>query len=411
VDNDLFSVDRNTIEIFSPEERDEINARIEAASARDAVTAPGLPSKKEASRRDLFPILVNAGAMLLLASGLLLLFNLQRTDAVEIRESGAVLGLTERALIREIRNEAKSQLAEKDTAIDAMNKRIEEVDVELRRLDSLETLTDEQRETMEELRNQEGVYRESLAQLQIDKAKILTSARIREAEATQREANLRGQIREQAGMLEDLSAQSKAEIENARNELVKLSGDAEKTALVEKQLSGFYANISRHIENRQYNEAADGIAALKEYLATPSLSSIKAIRSRQESDAAAVNSLSVLLSEAEQRSGASPVRIEAETPQQLPPPDTSTEDALRRQVAEQAASIARQNVTLSELQKSVSDLQIRNDDFLKSIAERESQLENLKAQNVSYAQTIETLQKTISNVNAALESREPTTAP
>ena len=400
-EHDSLSAGSKAIEIFSAEERNEINERIETASARDAVVAPDYPSKREAAKRGVFPLLVNAGAAVLLAAGILLLFTFQQTDAAEIRSSGAVLGVTERALIREIRKEINSRLSEKDDAIDAMNKRIAEVDSELERLFSLEALTDEQRETMDELLARHEEYQENLIRLQQERAQILTQARIREAEARQREEKLL----EQQLILEDISAQSRAEIEKAREELSKISGEAEKTALVEKQLSAFYTTISRQIEEKQFNEAADSIAALKEYIATPGFSYLKAIQARQVSDIAAAHALSMLLSEAQKTSGNSVTVVQVE---ELPhvPPGAGAEEALRQQVAAQAASIQEQNSALADLQKTTAALQERNDTIQQAIEERDRQLESLRAQNTSQAQQIESLQRTISTVRSAMDNQQ-----
>ena len=396
------------IEIFSAEERNEIIAHIETASARDAVTPPGIPSKEQALKRGLFPLLINTGAILLLAAGILLLFSFQQSHAAEILESGAVLGVTERALIREIRKEVNSRLLEKESAITAMNNRIADVDAELLRLGSLESLTAEQSAAMEKLKQEQEEYRGKLAELHVERAQILTRARIKEAEIREREENLY----EQQGILEDLYSEDRTELENARKELSMLSGDAEKAALFERQFSGFLAIIQQQIEAHDYKTAEKTLIALKEYLATPSFSSIKSIQSRHDTDSAAVNVLSALLAEA-QRSGAGsavPFKIEDLPPV---PSGAGAEAALRKQVADQAASIAEQNAalaamdkTLEELQKNVTDLQDRNDTIQQSVAEKDRQLDNLRSQNASYAQTIETLQKTISNVNAALENQQ-----
>ncbi|MCL1927902.1 MAG: hypothetical protein FWG07_03795 [Treponema sp.] len=400
-ESNSFSVDSKAIEIFSAEERNEINEHIEAASTRDAVTAPGIPSKEEALKRGLFPLFVNAAAVVLLTAGVLLLFTFQRTDAAEIRKSGAVLGVTERALIREIRKEINSQLNEKDQAIEAMIKRLAEIDSELNILNSLEVLTAEQQKTMEELLIRQEEYRENLTVLQHERTQILTQARIREAEIRQREEKLL----EQQLILENISAQSRAEIENAREELLKLSSEAEKTTLIERQLAAFYTTILRQIEERQFSAAENSIAALNEYLATSAFSSIKTIQARYASDVAAVHALSLLLSEAQKSTDNSAVVVQVEA---LPPvpPGADAEAALRQQVSVQAESIAKQNTALAELQKTMDGLQQQNEVISQTIAERDRQLESLRSQNVSQAQQIESLQKTITNINSALRDNQ-----
>ena len=396
-------INSKDIEIFSPEERKRINETIETASRREPVAPPGIPSAKEALKKGLFPFFINAGAFVLLAAGIMLLIMFQQSSAEGIRESGTVIGITERVLIREIRNETNARLNEKESAIEAMNNRIAEVDAELERLSSLEALTDEQQAAMENLRREHGEYRETLNRLYQEKAQILTEARIREAEIRQREENRR---REES-ILINLTPGNREEVERAREELSLLSGEAEKTALIEKQLSGFYAFIQSQIEKQEYSAAENSLAALSEYLATPGITSLKAIETRHESDMAAIKALSLLLSEA-QRSAA-PMYIE-EAPL---PPGADTEEILRQQAQAQAASIAEQKSAITEMNNTITELQMqlteileKNDAFTKTIAEKDMQLDNLKSQNASYAQIITTLQKTISDVNAALENKQ-----
>ena len=330
-------VDHKEIEVFSPEERSEIIARIEKASARDAVAVPGLPSKNEARKRGIFPILVNAGAAVLLAAGILLLLSFQRTNAVEIVESGAALGITERALIRAIRSDINSLLYEKEQAIDDMNKRIAEVDLELGRLNSLETLTSEQQAAMEALMAAQKTYQESLAELYQERAQILTQARTREAAARQQEETFEQQV-----FTENVSAQSRAEIEKAREELLRLSSDAEKMAFIETLLSAAYSNQSAPVIQIQVEEPPPGASA--EEL-------------RQQ-----ITTLTVSIREQNQKN------------------------------TELSAGLAEAQQTLKELQNNITVLQDRNDTFSQTIAEKDKQ--------------IDALQRTISNVSSALEDKQ-----
>jgi chromosome segregation ATPase len=412
------------IEVFSDEERREISGRIEAASLREAVSPPGPPVRGEASKKGVFPLVVNAAGILFLGAGLLLLSSIQRADSAEIRESVAELGIIERALIREIRREVNLQLTEKDADISAMQNRITEVDDELARLESLEALTGEQRETMAALREQQEGYRGDLSRLETERALILAEARQKEAEARRREARLHARLAEQEGALENISARNRAELEAARAELAKLTGDDEKAALVERQLAGYYASLSKQIHAGQYREAAGTLAALKEFLATPSFQQLKVIGSRRESDAAAITAMTGILSAL----AAEPPRASASsggslTPAEIVPPVTvpevsAAETALRKQLADQAAALADQAAVLTEraaalaereralaeLQKKYDSVQEQNAALRQTMAERDRQLESLQTQNTANLQKIETLQRTISTINAALNN-------
>jgi chromosome segregation ATPase len=398
------------IAVFSEEEQKEIIAQIEAAAQRGPMAPSRPPSKAEASKRNFFPLAVNVTAAALLCAGIFCMVFFQREGEVKIRESGAVLGITERKLIQEIRRETSRQISEKEAAIEAMNEKIAEVDAELVRLDSLEALTDEQRAAMSELHRQQDEYRLSLQGLQSERARIL-------AEARQREAALNARLEEQQGALENLSAQSRAEIQAAREELAKLSGDQEKSALAEKQLGAYFAVVGREIQAGQYKEASETLAGLREFLATPSFQTLRSIQARRETDLAAVNALSVVVAEALTQGGRTapagvPAAAElAESGQ--------AETALRQRLAAQSAALAEQSAvlaekdktladreqSLAELRKNISELQTKNADNLQTIAERERQLESLRAQNTAYAQTIDTQQKTIAALNAELERR------
>jgi chromosome segregation ATPase len=399
------------IAVFSEDEQKEIIAQIEAAAQRGPMEPSRPPSKGEASKRNFFPLVINLAAAVLLCVGIFFMIFFQREGEVKIRESGAVLGITERKLIQEIRRETSRLVGEKEAAIEAMNEKIAEVDAELVRLDSLEALTDEQRAAMSELHRQQDEYRQTLQGLQSERARILAEARLRE------EA-LNARLEEQQGALENLSARSRAEIEAAREELAKLSGDQEKSALVEKQLGAYFAAAGREIQAGQYKEASETLAGLKEFLATPSFQTLRNIQARRESDLAAVSALSAVVAEA-----LAPGRqAQAAGPAGNAAPESGggqAETALRqiaekdKALAEQAAVIAEKDKALAareqglaELQKSISELQTKSAANLQTITERERQLESLRAQNTAYAQTIDTQQKTIATLNAELEKRQ-----
>jgi DNA repair exonuclease SbcCD ATPase subunit len=367
--------DSADVAVFSEEERREIAEKIEAAAKRDPVEASRMPAKGETSRRGLFPLAVNAGALVVLAAGLFLIFLFHGGEAAEIREAGAILGITERKLIQEIR----MQLNEKDAEIAAMNARIAEVDTELERLDSLAALTDEQRAIMDELHRHQDEYRRSLAGLQNERAQIL-------AEARQKEAALYARLQEQQSVLESLSSQSR-EIQAAREELAKLSNEQEKAALAEKQINAYFTAASKQIQAEQYKEASETIALLREFLNTPSFQSLRNIQARRESDLAAVNALA-FMAEALKPGAAPPA---------APPPSGSgqAETALQKQLDTQNAALSEQEKTVADLRKELSDLQNRNAEVQRNIAERDRQIETLQSQNTKLSSDMQNLRNAL----------------
>jgi chromosome segregation ATPase len=373
------------IAVFSEEERREIAERIEAAAKRDPSGIPLMPAKGETTRRGLFPLAVNAGALLVLAAGLFLIFFFHREEAAEIRESGAILGITGRKLIEEIR----SQLNEKDAEIAAMNARIAGVDAELERLDALEALSGEQREALAELHRQQDEYRRSLSGLQNERERII-------AEARQKEAALYARLREQQGAPENFSAQS-PELQAAGAELEKLSGEQEKAALAEKQLNAYFAAAEKKIQAGQYAEASEVIALLREFLATPSFQSLRTIQARRESDLAAVNALSLMATAL--ASGAVPAAAPPSGPGQA---ELLQQAELQRQLDSQTAAFAGQEKAIADLRKelgdsrkNISDLQSRNAEAQRNAEEKERQLETLQAQNTRLSSELQNLRSAL----------------
>ncbi|MDR0599988.1 MAG: hypothetical protein LBG84_07910 [Treponema sp.] len=398
------------IEVFSEEERREISARIEAASAREAIAPARPPARGEAAKGGFFPLAVNIAAVVLLGAGLFCLFSFQRTDTAEIRETGAVLGIAERALIQEIRKEAGQRISEKEAAINSMSGRLAEVDAELERLESLEELSAEQRAAAEGLRRQREEYQGSLTQLQSERSQILAGARRREAE-------LFAQRETAEDPLQDRSSQSEGEPPNAREELARLSGEDEKAALIERQIGGYYTALAGQIQEGRYGEASQTLAALRDFLSTPSFQTVKRIQARRESDIAAAAAFSALIAEAQKPGGAPAQNTPA--PAQSPAAEAGTagaEEALRRQLAAQSAA-ASQNAAASaqtqaalerqtaELRKSLADLEVRASEAQRIIAERDAQIANLNTQVSAQNQNIQRLQRTIDAIRTGLESQ------
>jgi chromosome segregation ATPase len=369
------------IAVFSEEERREIAEKIEAAAKRDPAEISRVPAKGETGRRGFFPFAVNIGALLVLAAGLALAFLFHGGEAAKIREAGAILGITERKLIQEIR----MQLNEKDAEIAAMNARIAEVDAELERLDSLAALSGEQRAAMNELHRQQDDYRRSLAGLQNERAQIL-------AEARQKEAALYARLQEQQGALENLSAQNR-EIQAAREELAKLSNEQEKAALAEKQINAYFAAAGRQIQAEQYQEALETIALLREFLDTPSFQMLRSIQARRESDLAALNALA-LMAEA-LKPGASLAAAPPAAPPASGPNPAETAALLQQQLDEQNAALSEGEKTIAGLRKELSDLQARNAEVQRGVAERDRQIETLQSQNTRLTSDMQNLRNAL----------------
>ena len=133
---------------------------------------------------------------------------------------------------------------------------------------------------------------------------------------------------------------------------------------------------------------------------------------RRESDAATVAALSALVVEARKGpaagAGASDTPASSETAARSAAEEATQAETMRRQIAalsEQGAALADREKALADLQKSLTDLQERNTAAQTAIAERDRQLENLRAQVNSQDQTIANLRRTLGAISAQLENQ------
>ncbi|MDR2766849.1 MAG: hypothetical protein LBB82_00830 [Treponema sp.] len=389
--------DAADISVFSEEEQRQITDEIERAARRETLSPPSLPSKSEASRKGLFPLMINIGALALLAAGAFLLFYFQKDESLSIRESGGVLGITERALIKEIRRETNRLLGEKEAAIARMNGELSAVDAELARLDSLEALSDEQRRTMEDLRRQQEEYHAGLSKAQAERALII-------AESRQQEERLRERLLEQQGALENLSERSREEINSARDELAKLSLERDKASLIEKQITAYFARAGGYSNEGRYREALETLSALREFLATPAFAEARSFQARRESGLAAAAAMTGLVTAA-LGSGAAPSGQPADAAADAAKADAAEAAKLQWQLAENAASLDTREALIADLQKSLAEAQTAAAARERTIAERDRQLESLRVQNAANLETMESQLRTIAALNAELEKR------
>ncbi|MDR3276211.1 MAG: hypothetical protein LBT11_03200 [Treponema sp.] len=175
---------------FSTEEQQEILAKIEAAASAGRIIpvpeeADGEIRRAAKKRGGVFPLLVNLGALLVLAAGLSALFLFQSQEDGDIRGSATDLGVTERALIREIREETGRQLRAKDEEIGAIQSRLNEAEVEYRGLQTRE-LSEAETRRRDELEAQIAAYRRNLSTLNNERLHILEDSEQREAQARAR---------------------------------------------------------------------------------------------------------------------------------------------------------------------------------------------------------------------------------
>jgi chromosome segregation ATPase len=419
---------------FSAEEQQEILNEINSLARENRIAAPREALKTAAKKRGiLFPVLVNAAALLLLASGLFLLRHFQSREEADIREGSLVLGLTERKLIQEIRQETGRLIREKEREINDYLARLADAGAEYKELEaSVESLTEEQKRRAEYLLKVQDEYRSALTGLQEERARILEDARFRENE-------LRVQAETRVKELSSRIEQSASDLTATQEELSRLSSEQERAARAENQLGGYYQKLNESIRAGDPDNAAAILGSMKEFLNAPSLQGIRSMETRKRSHLAAIDSLELAIAEALRVRGGANVppadvsssssNAEREEIETLQKQIDALENTIRRQQTAIAAfnaqgsetgklitdyeakisglqtQVSDQQQTLNQRDASISALRSQVDGQKEQILERDRRIAALQGQAESLSGTVSTNETTIAelrNQNAAL---------
>ena len=285
---------------ISEEEQREILAKINGIAEKNRrALAEGSAAEAGKKRRfkakksgSLFPALVNAAALVLLAGGIALLSSFQSKTDTQVREGVRVYNSAERALIDEIRKETSSRIAAKENEIAIIVSQLERVDAELQNLNSSnDELNAEQQTTEKQLLALQEEYRSALASLRDERSRILEEARAREAV-------LHAQLEARARELSTVAEQSAAALGYARSELERLSLEQEKAAVVEAHLGAFFANLNEQIQAKRLVEAGETIQSMRDFLNTPSFQGLRSIQARKELYRQTIDSFESMIAEA-----------------------------------------------------------------------------------------------------------------
>ena len=426
---------------ISGEEQREILAGINSIAEKnrrslsaDTMTLP--PGK----RGNLFPLLVNIAAVLVLGGGLLALSLVHGKEETRSRASPAAYNPAERALIEEIRRETASLLDAKEGEISLIMSKLTGVDAELQNLQSsVETIMSgkeaELRKEMGEafaverqrlvdqnlseaaiaermrqfdaeriarmnteltayrqrldaeraasesnLQKLQEEYRAGLSTLQDERSQILESSRAREA-------SLHAQLEARTRELNAVSEQSRAELGSARSELARLSADQEKAAVVEGQLGGYYGTVLSHVRGGRLDQAAAALGALREFLASPALTGSPALQSRREIYAASAGALDLMLRNS-QRNAAAGAPFSA--------PDDETAQTIR----DLQNRNARLEENVAELNRTIAAYNSQGSALGRQIAETEGAAAALRTLNQSLQQQVNDREQTIAGLQS-----------
>ncbi|MDR2158538.1 MAG: hypothetical protein LBP23_00550 [Treponema sp.] len=414
---------------ISVEEQREILAGIDHITEknRQGLSAGSGTRRFAAKKRGvLFPLLINAAALLFLAGGVLFLSSMHGKEEQQFRKGKAVYSATERALIEEIRRETAGEIRKKEREIDLVMSQLNGVDAELQSLQaSVDAEAEERRANLRRLHDQ---YESSLSELQDERSAILESSRAREAA-------MRAQFEARAGELSAAAEQSEARLGAARSELERLSGEQERAAAIDAQLSGFFARAGGEIRAGNTEAASSLLKSAREFLNTPAFQGMRSFQSRKELYTAAADALEGMLgalgkNAAAGNSVAAGDGGESGTAELA---DLTNRNAVLEQTVadlraavtalsgegsnlgqllsesrEAAAVLRTLNQALeaanAEQAQTISALQAQNGTLTRTVADGESAVAELRAQNTAQAETIESLNTQLATIRQTLQA-------
>jgi chromosome segregation ATPase len=359
---------------ISLEEQQEILAGINAMAAGNKLTSESLLSAEAAETKAkkkgyLFPLFVNIGAFVLIVAAFALLNFFNNSNEQEIRESRAVLGLTERMLIQEIRQETERKISEKEAQINDVSLKLKAVDTEYKNLQaSVENMTAAQKQRAASLLVLHDEYQRTLLGLNDEKAWILEDSR-------QREEELRAQAEERAVALSSQMEQSRQELDAAMDELRSLGTEQERANRAERQMNGFYASLDSQIGNGRLDEAADTIKSMREFLNAPSLRGIRIFEARKQTHLAAIDVMEKVLA-----SSSDAAAIQDTAQEEALEEMKARNTALERMLAAFTAEGADQNRIITEYAAALSELETSNASQQDALNKQDSEIQNLRTE-------------------------------
>jgi chromosome segregation ATPase len=379
---------------ISLEEQQDILAGINAMAGGSRLT-PEAAVTKPKKKGFLFPLFVNIGALVLLISGFALLGFFNGNDEQEIRESRSTLGLTERMLIQEIRQETDRQIREKENQIDDVLLKLQAVDAEYKELQiSVETMTAAQKQRAAVLLVLQEEYQRTLFGLNEEKAGILEDSR-------QREADLRAQAEERAKTFSSLAEPGRSELDAAMEEFKTLGTEQERANRAEMEMKGFYSLLNFQIETGRLDEAKDTIRSIREFLNAPSLRGIRVFEARKQTHLSAIDAMEKVI----ETSGG--VVVIQDTSQEEAIAELKVQNAaLERSLAAFTATGADQNKIIAEYSTAMSRLESSNADQNKIIAEYSATLNRLESSNAGRQDTINKQDSEIQMLRTEIAQRE-----
>lgn len=461
---------------ISEEEQSVILGEIDAIAMKNRLhpTKDDLAVKAK-KRGTLFPVLVNVCSAVLLAGALVAIYFVSQRNASDFQNSAVFSESASRSLIQSIRRETGAIIDAKDQEIAEISARLEEIDNQLREFQRYMEMRLQQREAelraqiereieaerrrltelnlseqaaAEQLRlfvaqreawmnDQLASFRrqmeaqrvdlevqlrslsEQLAVLQRERARLLEEARIREE-------NLQAQLIERTNQLTVSQEQSRTDLTTAHDALFRLNSELERSNLIERELSGFYERVGRHIQSGNLDEAMAVLVSMRDFINTPAFQQLGIMQSRRDFYLASADLLSGMINEALERRNAVPVSasVPAE-PVVSVQVDTAAVNSLNTDIANLRERNRVLEQSLSERDQSLATLQQQQNQLIANLNANNSAssvaddlINTLRTQNATLQQTVAdqnntlntlrtqntTLQQTVSDQNSTLNT-------
>jgi len=342
-----------------------------------------------------FPLVVNIAALVVLGFGVMFLIWFNSKIDAQVKTGNAVYNLTEKALIEEIRNETAQRIAVKEMEISSIASRLKEVDNQLMELYSIQDLTSEQLAAQESLIALQASYRDELAVLQEERARILEDSR-------SREAALRAQLEERAREFASMRQRTSDELDSAKSEIERLSTESEKIAAIDSQFSGGLALINTLVKDGRFDQAAETLESLRYLSNNNPLSSLRSFAVKREFYNKSLDSMETLI--ADLRKSDRPSNAGAETSEMQ-----AKNEELENKIAEMQKTIDAANAgssgqtrRLSELEASVrslesdkNSLEAERNTLSQTITARNNSIRDLESRNAAQTQEMTNLRNQI----------------
>lgn len=324
---------------ISEEERQEILREIESVAAQNKINLEDDPFRvTPIHKRAYFPLIVNIGAVVILAVGLFSLYQFFQAQERAVRREAGAVESGEARLIRQLQAESEQRIAAKEREIAGIQTRLAEIDEERRtiaesmeeqiRLREAQIRAEFERRVADEENRLAGEglsdaqIRRRIADLQAAQAAELEAALAEAREATERERaqlednleSLRSEYdsaleaarEEQASLqaeadrrAQEIEAEYGAQLAETMEALDRLAADRDRESRVRNQVAGYYDAVRRDIESADYAGARETLQALRAYLFQPTVEQVASIAERRPTELFVIESLTELIRQEE----------------------------------------------------------------------------------------------------------------